>query len=59
MNLKEFKEVLNRIPADYDDVEVSFICDHRERLVKDAEYDIEWYMDDIHNDEKRVDITLS
>ena len=59
MNLKEFKEVLNRIPTDYDNVEVNFICDSKERLVKDIEHDIEWYVDDMHNDEKRVDITLS
>lgn len=59
MNLKELKEVLNRIPADYDEVEVSFICDHKERLVKNIGNDIEWYIDDMHNNEKRVDITLS
>lgn len=59
MNLKELKEVLNRIPTDYDNVEVSFICDSKVRLVKDIEHDIEWYMDDIHNNEKKVDITLS
>lgn len=59
MNLKEFKEVLNRMPTDYDDVRVSFICDCKERLVKDIENDIEWYADDMHNNEKRIDITLS
>ncbi len=58
MNLKEFKEVLNRIPSEYDNIEVSFICEGKERLVKDIENDIEWYEDDMHNDIKRVDIAV-
>lgn len=59
MNLKELKEVLNNIPMDYDNVEVSFICDCKERFIKDIENNIEWYTDNMRNDEKRVDITLS
>ena len=58
MNLKEFKEVLNKIPSEYDNIEVSFICESKERLVRDIENDIEWYEDDMHNDVKRVDITI-
>ena len=58
MNLKEFREVINRIPNMYDDVEVSFICNHKEYLVRDIENDIEWYIDDIHDDVKRIDIAV-
>jgi hypothetical protein len=58
MNLKEFKEVLNRIPTEYDNFEVSFICEGKERLVTDIENNIEWYEDDMNNNKKMVDITL-
>ena len=58
MNLKEFREVINKIPNMYDDTEVSFICNHKEYLVKDIENDIEWYIDDMHDDVKRIDIAL-
>lgn len=59
MNLKEFREVINRIPNMYDETEVSFIANHREYLVKDIENDIEWYEDDIHDNVKRIDIAVS
>lgn len=59
MNLKEFKEVLNRIPAMYDETEVSFIANSREYLVKDIEDDIEWYKDDMQDNIKRIDIAIS
>lgn len=59
MNLKEFREVINRIPNMYDETEVSFIANHKEYLVKDIENDIEWYEDDIHDNVKRIDIVVS
>lgn len=58
MNLKEFKEVLNRIPTEYDNVEVSFICEGKEKLITDIENNIEWYEDDMNNNKRMVDITL-
>lgn len=59
MNLKEFKEVLNRIPTMYDETEVSFIANSKKYLVKDTENDIEWYEDDMANNIKRIDIAVS
>lgn len=59
MNLKEFKEVINRIPTMYDETEVSFIANSKEYLVKDTENDIEWYEDDMANNIKRIDIAVS
>lgn len=58
MNLKEFKEVLNKIPKTYDNVQVFFICNGKTYTVQDIENDIEWYEDDIKNNKKFVDITI-
>ena len=59
MKLKEFKEMINKIPSEiYDDVEVSIICNNKEYLIRDED-DIEWYADDMDNDKLKIDITVA
>lgn len=57
MNLKEFKEVLNKIPSEYNEIQVSFFVKGREYSITDTN-NIEWYEDDIRNNKKFVDITI-
>ena len=57
MNLREFREIINKIPTLYDNVKVSFIAESKEFLVKNYD-DIEWYQDDMDNNALKIDITL-
>ena len=56
MKLKEFKQIINQIPALYDEVEVNLVTESRAYLI-DSIDDIEWYSDDMDNDTLKVDIT--
>lgn len=65
MNLKEFKTIINKIPKEYDNVEVSFLTNSVAWYVQDID-DIEWYESDIEyamdgsgKGKKYIDISLS
>ena len=58
MNLKEFRQIINKIPTLYDEVEINLITESQAYLI-DSIDDIEWYSDDMDNDTLKIDITGS
>ena len=58
MKLKEFRKIINMIPTEFDNVEISIITNHSEYLIKNAD-DIEWYNDDMNDNKPMIDITVN